>query len=231
MKKENKNILIIAATMLEINPLVGHLQEAYTRLREQELLFEGKGLLIRVEICGIGMLATAFNLGQALNTGTFDCVIQLGIGGAYPTAQIDLGEVVYVQAERIGDMGASTKEGAFLTLQQIGLEEPSAGTLPGHPPADLEAFLQQLKAAEGISINHNAGDAACRHRFAIAPESIVVESMEGVALHYVCSALKVPFVQIRSISNWVEPRDKSRWQMGLALQNLNKTAINLLQYL
>lgn len=231
MEKGNKSILIIAATMLEINPLVGHLQETYTRLREQELSFAGKGLLIRVEICGIGMLATAFNLGKVLHSGTFDCVIQLGIGGAYPTAAIDLGEVVYVQAERIGDLGASTKEGTFLTLQQIGLEEPSAGTLPGQPPADLAGFLQQLQVAEGISINHNAGDPACRNRFAIALESIVVESMEGAALHYVCSALKIPFVQLRSISNWVEPRDKSRWQMGPALQNLNKTAINLLQYL
>ncbi len=231
MKKGNKNILIIAATMPEISTLIGHLQEAYTRLNEHELLFAGKGLRIRVEICGIGMLATAFNLGQALNTGTFDCVVQLGIGGVYPTAHIDLGGIVYVQAERIGDLGASTKEGDFLTLQQIGLEEPSAGVLPGNPPADLAGFLQQLQAAEGISINHNTGDPAGRNRFAIAPESIVVESMEGAALHYVCSALKVPFVQLRSISNWVEPRDKSRWQMAPALQNLNKTAIALLQYL
>ena len=231
MVKGNKNILIIAATMSEISPLIEDLQEAYTRLREQELLFAGHGLHIRVEICGIGMLATAFNLGQVLHSGTFDCVIQLGIAGAYPSAKIDLGEVVYVQAERIGDLGASTKEGAFLTLQQIGLEEPSAGILPGNPPADLAGFLEQLQAAEGISINHNAGDPAGRKRFAIAPESIVTESMEGAALHYVCAALEVPFVQIRSISNWVEPRDKSRWQMGPALQNLNKTAISLLQYL
>ncbi len=231
MEKKHKNILIIAATTLEINPLIGHLQEAYARLSEQELLFEGKGLKIRVEICGIGLMATAFNLGRVLNTGTFDYVIQLGIAGAYPNPQIDLGAIVYVQAERIGDLGASTKEGNFLPLVQIGLEEASAGTLPGHPPAGLSGFLQQFLPAEGISVNHISGDPAGRNHFAIASETIVVESMEGAALHYVCSALEVPFVQIRSISNWVEPRDKSRWQMGLALQNLNKTAIALLQHL
>lgn len=231
MKKEDKNILIIAATTMEINPLIGYLQESYNRLSESEMLFEGKGVKIRVGICGIGLMATAFNLGRILNTGTFDYVIQLGIAGAYPTPQIDLGAVVYVQAERVGDLGASTKEGAFLTLPQMGLEEPSAGALPGNPPADLTVFLQQLQAAEGISINHNSGNADGHNRFGIATDTIVTESMEGAALHYVCSALAIPFVQIRSISNWVEPRDKSRWQMGLALQNLNKTAITLLQHL
>lgn len=231
MGKEHKNILIIAATTLEINPLIGHLQEAYTRLSEREMVFEGKGLLIRVGICGIGMLATAVNLGRILNTGTFDCVIQLGIAGAYPTPQIDLGAIVYVQAEHIGDLGASTKEGAFLTLEQMGLAEPGAGALPGNPPADLTGFLQQLPPAEGISVNHISGNPAGRNHFAIAPETIATESMEGAALHYVCTVFNIPFIQIRSISNWVEPRDKSRWQMGAALQNLNKTAISLLQYL
>ncbi|RYD99897.1 MAG: futalosine hydrolase [Sphingobacteriales bacterium] len=231
MEKAPKNILIIAATMPEINPLIGHLQETYNRLSGPDMLFERKGLLIRVEICGIGMVATAFNLARVLTTNTFDCVIQLGIGGAYPTAQIDLGAVVYITAERIGDLGASTKEGDFLSLQQIGLEEHSAGTLPGNPPAALTAFLQQLLPAEGISVNHISGNAGWRNRFNIAPDIIVAESMEGAGLHYACTAFKVPFVQVRSISNWVEPRDKSRWQMGSALQNLNKTAITLLQYL
>lgn len=231
MKKEDKSILIIAATTLEINPLIGYLQESYNRLSESEMLFEGKGLRIRVEICGIGLLATTFNLGRILNTGTFDCVLQLGIAGAYPTPQIDLGAIVYVQAERIGDLGARTKEGAFLTLPQMGLEEPSAGTLPGNPPAHLAVFLQQLQAVEGISVNHISGDPAGHKHFTIGPGAIVTESMEGAALHYVCTAFHVPFIQVRSISNWVEPRDKSRWQIGPALQNLNKTAIALLQHL
>lgn len=231
MEKTLKNILIIAATTPEVNPLIAHLQETYTRLSEQELLFESERLFVRIEICGIGLMATAFNLGRILNTANFDCVIQLGIAGAYPTPQIDLGAVVYVQAERVGDLGATTKEGDFLTLQQIGLEEPSANTLPGNTPPEFAGFLQKLQPAEGISISHNAGDPASRYRFPIAPEAIVVESMEGAALHYVCATLKVPFLQIRSISNWVEPRDKTRWQIGAALQNLNKTAIGLLQYL
>lgn len=231
MAEGNKNILIIAATMMEINPLMEYLRQTYRQTNEQELLFEGKGLCIRVAICGIGMPATAFHLGQILNTGTFDYALQLGIGGAYPTEQASLGTVVYVATDRIGDLGASTKEGDFLNLQQIGLAEPSAVPLPGNPPSCLSEWLQQLPYAQGISVNHISGDPSWRNRFPIDSEAIVTESMEGAAFHYACIAANVPFMQIRSISNWVEPRDRSRWQMGIALQNLNKTAIALLQHL
>lgn len=231
MKKGNKNILIVAATMMEITPLMEHLRQTYRQPGRQELLFEGEGLCIRVAICGIGLTATAFHLGQLLNTDTYDCALQLGIGGAYPTAQIALGAVVYVATDRIGDLGASTKAGDFLDLQQMGLAEPSAVPLPGNPPAGLSELLQQLPGAEGISVNHISGDPSWRNRFQIAPEAIVTESMEGAAFHYACITAHVPFIQLRSISNWVEPRDKSRWQIGIALENLNKTAIALLQHL
>lgn len=231
MAERTKNILIVAATMMEISPLMEYLRQTYRQPNEQELLFEGKSLCVRVAICGIGLPATAFHLGQILNTGTYDCAIQLGIGGAYPTAQISLGAVVNVATDRIGDLGASTKEGDFLSLQQIGLTEPSAVPLPGNPPSCINEWLQQLPSAEGISVNHISGDPSWRNRFRIAPEAIVTESMEGAAFHYACITANVPFIQIRSISNWVEPRDKNRWQMGMALQNLNKTAIALLQHL
>ena len=48
-----------------------------------------------------------------------------------------------------------------------------------------------------------------------------VESMEGAAMHYVCLQEGISFVQIRAISNYVEPIDKSKWQMGKAIKNLN----------
>ncbi|HSN50370.1 MAG TPA: hypothetical protein VLR52_03985, partial [Bacteroidales bacterium] len=58
-----------------------------------------------------------------------------------------------------------------------------------------------------------------------------IESMEGAAFFYACFMENVRCMQIRSISNRVEERDKSRWNLDLAFKNLNKTLLNLLNEL
>ena len=45
--------------------------------------------------------------------------------------------------------------------------------------------------------------------------------MEGAAFHFVCLQQKIPFIQIRSISNSVGERDKSKWVIKEAVSNLN----------
>jgi futalosine hydrolase len=55
--------------------------------------------------------------------------------------------------------------------------------------------------------------------------------MEGAALHYVCLQLAVPFAQVRSISNYVTPRDKSLWKMKDAIINLNNWLIGFVEKL
>ena len=48
-----------------------------------------------------------------------------------------------------------------------------------------------------------------------------VESMEGAALHFVALQEKIPFLQMRSLSNFVGERDKSKWVMDIAIASLN----------
>ena len=48
------------------------------------------------------------------------------------------------------------------------------------------------------------------------------ESMEGAACMFACQEANVPCVQIRSISNFVEKRNKSKWDITMAITNLNK---------
>jgi futalosine hydrolase len=55
-----------------------------------------------------------------------------------------------------------------------------------------------------------------------------VESMEGAAFHYVCLQEGVAFAQVRAISNYVMPRDKSQWQMKDAIFNLNNWLISFI---
>lgn len=231
MKKESRNILIIAATPFEIAPLTEWLQQHYSPGPGTAWRSADGHLQIRVELCGIGLVATSFNLGRLLSSHSFDCILQLGIAGAYPTGKLSLGDVVYVSTDRIADLGARDPEGNFLSLHHIGLAEPSAAVIPATPPAAAQHFLQTLPAAQSLSVNHISGDPARQDHFELDKDLPLIESMEGAAFHYACHTAGLPFIQIRSISNWVEPRDKSRWQMKTAIENLNKTAIALLHHL
>ena len=45
--------------------------------------------------------------------------------------------------------------------------------------------------------------------------------MEGAACMMVCNNLGFEFFQIRAISNYVEERSKEKWNISLAIKNLN----------
>ncbi|HMR84510.1 MAG TPA: futalosine hydrolase, partial [Niabella sp.] len=60
-------------------------------------------------------------------------------------------------------------------------------------------------------------------------QQLMIESMEGAALHYVALMEKVPFLQIRGLSNYVGERDKSRWQMSEAITNLNGELLRIVR--
>lgn len=55
--------------------------------------------------------------------------------------------------------------------------------------------------------------------------------MEGAALHYVCLMEKVPFIQIRAVSNYIAERNKKNWNMKSSIINLNTELIRLLDHL
>ncbi len=59
----------------------------------------------------------------------------------------------------------------------------------------------------------------------------VVESMEGAALHYVCLMENIPFLQIRTVSNLMGERDKTRWKIKEAIKSLNESLVYLIQKL
>jgi futalosine hydrolase len=55
--------------------------------------------------------------------------------------------------------------------------------------------------------------------------------MEGAAVHYVCVREKIPFVQIRSISNYIGDRNKKNWKIKEAVGTLNTELIRLVESL
>ena len=77
-----------------------------------------------------------------------------------------------------------------------------------------------LPKAKAITVNKVSDSELQKQQF-IQTFNADIETMEGAALHYVCLQEQIPFLQIRSISNHVGERDKTKWKMKEAIQNLN----------
>jgi futalosine hydrolase len=202
------NYLLVAATPFEIAPTVE--------------LIKQKKLNIDVLIAGIGMLATAYHLTRKLADKEYDLVIQAGIAGCFDR-NIQLGEVVIVKDEVIGDLGVKENK-QYKDLFDMNFLEPndfpySSKVLKNKNKEALK--LLKLPKVAGVTVNQITTAKPVIDLY-VSKYNAVVESMEGAALHYICSQEKTPFLQLRSISNYVGERNKSKWKIKDAIVNLNE---------
>ena len=93
---------------------------------------------------------------------------------------------------------------------------------------DSYKSINQLQKVKGITVNTVHGNEASIEKVKRLYNP-AVESMEGAAFFSSCKEIGVEFIQIRAISNYVEKRDKSKWEMALAIKNLNNFIIDFLK--
>ena len=212
-------LLLLSATDLEIS-------ETATWLNNHTLGLNA--LKAKLLVSGIGQLQTAYALQDRIRLERPGLVIQAGIGGA--NEQEEIGKVYAIGSEQIADLGVMEKTG-FTNIFEMGLENPDRfpfrnGKLE-NPYGTLLKWTG-LPVLDGVTVNGiRSSDVADFQRNSLR----VVESMEGAALHYVCLMEKIPFLQIRAISNITGDRDKSRWKLKEALKNLQVELVIMIQKL
>ena len=210
---DSMNILWVAATAKEVSlsGLADPAGDGYF----PEAVGAGESLLVT----GVGMVATAFSLGQILSKRPVDLVVNFGLAGSM-SATIHPGDLVEVTEEEFGDLGADDR-GSFLDVFQLGLVEAGQKPFSGNSlmPLRLYGLETGLRKVKGTTVNTVHGEQSSIAAFK-SRSSAEVESMEGAAVFYACGMLESPCVQIRAISNYVEPRDRSNWKIGEAMQAL-----------
>ncbi len=221
------DILLVAATPFEIMPVQEWLQTHFTA--EKNGVFRKKELSVTVLVTGVGIAATSWHLGTYLARKQPDLAINAGVAGALDLS-LTLGDVVQVVSERYGDLGVEEADGGFRDLFDLGLLEPSEtpfiNGLLYNPAAGESHFLPHAK---GLTVNKVHGSAATIAAIRKQYPDAQVESMEGAAFFQACLLAGVPFMEIRSMSNYVEPRNRDAWQLGLAIDNLNRTLVEMLE--
>lgn len=177
-------------------------------------------------ITGVGMTATAFAMGRHLSAAAhYNLVVNLGIAGCFDR-EIPLGSLVNIVSDEFSELGAENKD-EFLTIDELGFGKGqyTGKTIP--LAANLQALLSGLPEVNGITVNKVHGNKESIQTM-ISRLHPVTESMEGAAVFYCCTQLNIPCIQVRSISNYVEERNRDSWKIGLAIKKLNDWAIEFL---
>ena len=216
------NCLLVAATVKEISPFLD-----YYRTTEKNW----PDLSIDVLITGIGLTATTYHLTKHFIIKKPDFVVQAGVAGCFEK-KLPLGSVVFIKQDAIADEGVVELK-KLRTLFDLHLVPKNQfpykkGWLIN--PGNELVKKSKLKTVKGISINQvtTSKQLIQFYKDKFAP---VTESMEGAALHYVCLMEKIPFLQIRSISNYIGERNKKKWNMNESVANLNNELIRLIEKL
>jgi futalosine hydrolase len=204
------------------------------------------GTLAGHDIClahsGIGKASAAAAAITLLSNARPDALWLFGCGGAYPGSGLAVGDLALASAEIFGDEGVATVKG-FADLAEIRLpmrqtSEPLFNTWPvdrklhdwarSHLEEQAERTDSALASGPFVTVSTCTGTAAKATEIEERTGGIC-ENMEGAAVALACQQLSVPLLEVRGISNLVEDRDTSRWNLPLAVSSAQHAIITLLQ--
>lgn len=227
IRNTNIKITIVAATKLELQPLLDEFQPKSTDFIGLFVANENLHFLIT----GMGMLNTAAHLALYSAKYKRDFFIDAGVCGAF-NRNLKIGEVVQVISETYGDFGVENDE-EFQDFFDLGfidkLEDAFQYGLCEPILSDFHTKIN-LPKATSITVNKVHGN---EKTIKIIEEKYQAdtENMEGLAFYYVLKLIQKPGIEIRAVSNYVEKRNKENWNLKLSIQNLNKELETIIKHL
>ena len=190
-------VLIVAATSAEIEVSIPMLQQ----------------MQIDYLITGVGMTATAYALGKRLQQQNYDLILNVGIAGTLDYS-IPIGSIVLITTDILSELGAQEPQ-KFITIEEMGFGQ---SIFTPELPKNLKCDIPTHTA---ITVNTVHGTDSAIVAIKTLFPTAAVESMEGAAVFYAAIQENIACLQVRTISNRVEKRDKSKWDIPLAIKNLN----------
>jgi futalosine hydrolase len=171
-------------------------------------------------------------------------VVQVGIAGALlgggSEPAMAVGDIVLATQEAYSDTGSSSPDG-WLSAAELGLPIAcvDGNELAGRFPLDAGLVLAAAQAIEAIDwpgtrpvilrgpcVTASRATGLRSEAEATARRwSALAESMEGAAAAHMCALYKVPFLEIRGISNMVDDRDRGAWEVDRAVAVAGRVAL------
>lgn len=234
-------LLALAAVPAELELLVGS-------LADRRELAHPAWPAVAGQVGGTSLVCCAAGPGTANAAGAAAALIEryhpalvlvTGCGGAFPGSGLGVGDLAVATDELFADLGVLAPEG-WLDMADLGLALATvAGERYGNRiPLDPAWAQRALHSAQRLGLRAAMGSfatvAACSGTTVRGDElarryNVICENMEGAAVALVCLRYGIPCTEIRGISNLVEDRNRSCWDIPAAVQAAQRAVIALLE--
>ncbi len=237
-------IALLAAVHEETNLIRAALQDFAQESVNGIDLISGtiSGKKITLAHSGIGKAAAAATAVCLLSSCRPESLLLFGCGGAYLGTDLAVGDLALASGEIFGDEGVATPTG-FQDLAELKLAmRRSPEKIYNNWPIDNELHdwakpLLQAHAADNkiklrsgpfVTVSICTGSTVAATEIAQRTKGLC-ENMEGAAVALACQQLSTPLLEIRGISNLVEDRDTSRWNLPASMAAAQHAILALLK--
>lgn len=246
---ENMCVGLISAVRSEGSFLARRLNLRRSHPAHHVPSFIGKmdGARIIYSLSGMGKTNAAHAATVLIREYSPSLMINFGIGGAYPSSELAVGDIMVAETEIYGDEGVLDKEG-FHGTDYIGIPFLNRGRKKYFNEFDLDRGLAEAATGSARDAFRGIADtpkvwsgrfvtvSTCTGTRKRAVElrkmwRAICENMEGAAIAHICELHGVPMIEIRGVSNLVGDRDTSAWDVKLASRNCCEAVMQLLKTL
>ncbi|UFS71592.1 futalosine hydrolase [Geomonas sp. RF6] len=221
-----KQIIVTASTLLELSLLLEAIGAVPTpdagHLRAYRGSFGDVDLLIAVT--GMGKVNAASATTLLLERFEPKLLVNTGCAGAFAGSGLGIGDLAIASSDSFGDEGVETPLG-WQGLELIGIpvyEGKGARIFNTFPLSPEVAARAVDVAGRGgtrsllgpfVTVSTCSGTACRGDEILRRFPGTICENMEGAAVAQVATAYGVDLLEVRGISNMVEDRDLSRWDL------------------
>jgi futalosine hydrolase len=208
--------LIVVPTLGEVGKFFK--DSACRQIKSNLYFYENHHLLI----AGAGIMPFTYQLTNYLLCNPRPTkVILAGVAGSFSEHMLP-GTLVEVTSEILAECGAEDNDGKILSMESIGIWDGNVNS--GFLNAKVinpSPEYPDLPKVKSITVHTASGSLETIRRRIIDYQSDI-ENMEGIAFFNICEQFKLPYAQVRAISNYIEPRNRGNWKLELAIENLGR---------
>ncbi len=243
----NSDIIVSAAVEEELSKLIDSIEsQVFSSVGGRRVArgyIEGKP--VRALITGPGSVNTVQSLSAAIETARPSLIIQTGCAGVFRESGLNIGDIGIATEEIDIQLGIEAEDGR-LPLNELPFSTIKSNKIDikNRYPLDVVLANQALEILKRVFEEKSIGvmkgpfvtvstitATETRAEDIYRHYSPCMEGMEGAGAAHLAIHYDIPFLEVRSASNFVGKRDRNSWNLPLAFERGALAVLNLIRHI